>query len=83
MIPSAEIGRICVLALSATPPHPVEDSIPVLPLLHIDEVDNNQPTYIAETYLPGGFRCGFAIDLENSVVLVALILMGACVNVDG
>ena len=63
-------------------PHLIEDRIPVLPLLHIDEIDNNQPTYIAETYLPGDFRRGFAVDLENRIVLVPLILVRACVNVD-
>ena len=64
-------------------PHLIENRIPVLPLFHIDKIDNDQPTDVSQAYLPSDLRRGLAVYVEYSVVLVALVLVGAGVYVDG
>ena len=56
-------------------PHLAENRITVLPLFHVDEIDNDQSADITESDLSGDFSGSFTIDLENGVVLFSLILM--------
>ena len=63
--------------------HAAENGIAMTPLLHVDKVDDDEAADIAQTNLASDFGCRFAVHLEDDVVLLALVFVGAGIDVDG
>src|SRR5262245_24292001 len=66
--------------------HRLEDLLPVLLLLHVDEVEHDDPAEVAETNLPDDLLYGLQVRLENRVLEAAGALLAdvtAGVHVDG
>ena len=55
----------------------------VAPVLHVDEVDDDEAGEVAEPHLPGGFLGGFHVGLEGGLLDRGLARGAAGVDVDG
>ena len=62
--------------------HPALDGAVVALLLHVDEVDDDQPGEVAEPELPGDFLGGLEVGLERGVLDVVLAGRAAGIDVD-
>ena len=63
--------------------HPLLDGGVILPLFHVDEVDDDQPREIAQAQLAGDFFRRFQVRLERGLLDGALFRRTARVHIDG
>ena len=85
MIRAGKFGGMCDFArsISISSFIPLVDRVTVLAVLHVDEVENDEPADVAQADLAGGLVAASRFTWDDEVVLSLLFLCAPGIHVDG